>query len=436
MDVPSQLRAGKLAGARRLDLSCGLDEFPREILDLADTLEVLNLTGNRLRVLPDDLGRLKHLRILFCSENDFDHLPEVIGTCPRLSMVGFKANRIEHVSERSIAPPLRWLILTDNDIEHLPGSLGECTALQKLMLSGNRLTSLPESLARCERLELIRLATNRFEELPDWLFSLPRLSWLALAGNPCTPSPSLDSLPSPIHWSDLELHERLGEGASGIIHRASWKPRNHERAACEVAVKIFKGGMTSDGLPSSEIAAALTVGAHPNLVRVLGHVIDHPSGADAMVMDCIDRQFAPLAGPPSLDTCTRDVYPADRRFSPETTLRLANALASIATHLHRHGITHGDFYAHNVLWNGIDSCVIGDLGAASFIPPSLALPMERIEVRAFGCLLEELFSRTEWARANTGAATAMSMLLKECLHLEPAQRPSFNAILDRLAAIG
>lgn len=436
MDVLSQLRAGKLAGARRLDLSCGLEDFPREIFDLADTLEVLNLTGNRLRSLPDDFARLTRLRILFCSENRFDHLPEAIGACPQLSMVGFKANAIEQLSAASLPRSLRWLILTDNRIEDLPRSLGQCTALQKLMLSGNRLTSLPESLARCEQLELIRLASNRFDEIPDWLFSLPRLSWLALAGNPCTPSPSLDSLPSPIHWNDLELHERLGEGASGIIHRASWKPRDHERAACEVAVKIFKGGMTSDGLPSSEIAAALSVGGHPNLVRVLGHVIDHPSGADALVMECIAPRFAPLAGPPSLDTCTRDVYPTDRRFSPETTLHLANALASVAAHLHRHGVTHGDFYAHNVLWNGLDQCLMGDFGAASFVPPDLSLPLERIEVRAFGCLLDELISRTEWSSGSPGRAAAMSVLINECLHLNPAQRPSFDATLERLNTIG
>jgi hypothetical protein len=43
-----QLRAGKLVGTRRLNLSCHLREFPREIFDLADTLEILDLSGNQL----------------------------------------------------------------------------------------------------------------------------------------------------------------------------------------------------------------------------------------------------------------------------------------------------------------------------------------------------------------------------------------------------
>ena len=45
-DTLSLLRAGKLAGATRLDLSCGLSDFPPEIFELADSLEILNRTWN------------------------------------------------------------------------------------------------------------------------------------------------------------------------------------------------------------------------------------------------------------------------------------------------------------------------------------------------------------------------------------------------------
>ena len=93
------LRSGELKGITRLDLACDLREFPREIFDLADTLEVLNLTGNALASLPDDLSRLSRLRVLFCSENQFTRLPEVLSSCINLEMVGFKANRIREVPE-------------------------------------------------------------------------------------------------------------------------------------------------------------------------------------------------------------------------------------------------------------------------------------------------------------------------------------------------
>src|SRR5471032_136592 len=92
-DTLADLRAGRLAGATRLDLRhAGLTEFPREIFELADTLETLDLAGNALHALPDDFDRLHALRTLFCSNNPFTELPAVLGRCARLDLVGFKAN--------------------------------------------------------------------------------------------------------------------------------------------------------------------------------------------------------------------------------------------------------------------------------------------------------------------------------------------------------
>lgn len=121
MHTLAQLRAGELSGITRLDLSCGLTEFPAEIFDLADTLEILNLSGNALSRLPDDLHRLKRLRVLFCSDNQFTELPACLGQCAALTMIGFKANAIVDVPAAALPPLLRWLILTDNHIETQPG---------------------------------------------------------------------------------------------------------------------------------------------------------------------------------------------------------------------------------------------------------------------------------------------------------------------------
>ena len=199
MHTLEQLRAGELCGARHLKLSENLTEFPSEILSLKETLEVLDLTGNQLNSLPDELAGFGKLRIIFCSENRFTELPEVLGRCPALTMVGFKANQIVTVSARALPAGLRWLILTDNAIERLPDELGQCDALQKLMLAGNRLRELPASLANCRNLELLRIAANRIERFPEWLLSLPRLSWLAplAKGRRRGPSMMPMSLPLP-----------------------------------------------------------------------------------------------------------------------------------------------------------------------------------------------------------------------------------------------
>jgi hypothetical protein len=424
-----------LAGSTRLNLSCGLTEFPTEIFDLADTLEILDLSRNALTSLPEDLPRLHKLRILFCSDNHFDHLPEVLGQCSQLSMVGFKANRIRTVTAAALPQSLRWLILTDNRIGELPPELGNCTQLQKLMLAGNQLQGLPEEMAQCVRLELLRISANRFLTLPDWLFKLPRLSWLAYAGNPfCAESENaaLKQKPIPrILWNELELGHKLGEGASGVIHRAQWCGEAEQ----QVAVKLFKGELTSDGLPGSEMAACISAGAHPNLINVLGKIADHPDGTDGLVMSLIGAGYVNLAGPPSLESCTRDMYPGATRFTLDTVLNIATGIASVARHLHACGIMHGDLYAHNILLGDKGHALLGDFGAASFFAPADAAgadALQRVEVRAFACLLEELLLR---CGETGGVVQALAELQMRCEADTPAKRPLFTEIVTALQVL-
>ncbi|MCX7294230.1 leucine-rich repeat-containing protein kinase family protein [Janthinobacterium sp.] len=422
MHTLEQLRAGQLAGVRRLKLCCGLTDFPREIFDLADNLEILDLSGNALSTLPDDLPRLHKLRIIFCSDNLFTTLPAVLGSCEELSMIGFKANRIRHVPAAALPPRLRWLTLTDNAIEALPDELGNCHELQKLMLAGNCLSHLPATLANCRQLELVRIAANRFTALPDCLLALPRLGWLAYAGNPFSEARELAALAhagaAGVAWRRLELAQQLGEGASGVIYRARLD------GCTDVAVKVFKGAMTSDGLPRSEMAACVSAGAHPSLIPILGTLDGHPQQASGLVMPLIDAAFGNLAGPPRLASCTRDVYADGARFDASQALAIAHGIASAVCQLHARGIVHGDLYGHNILQTAAGACLLGDFGAASmFVPGSPQGDLlQRIEARAFGVLLGELIAH--------GAAPwpLLHALHEACLHDDVLRRPTFDVI--------
>ncbi len=137
-------------------------------------------------------------------------------------------------------------------------------------------------------------------------------------------------------------------------------------AKCQpVALKLFKGAVTSDGLPLNEMNACITAGAHPHLIPVLGKLAAHPEAAHGLVMALIDSKFRNLAGPPSLDSCTRDVYPAETRFDLDDAIRIALGIASAAEYLHAQGITHGDLYGHNILHGADGQALLGDFGAAS-----------------------------------------------------------------------
>lgn len=437
MHTLTDLQAGALAGTRRLDLACGLTHLPREVFDLADTLEVLNLSGNQLSTLPDDLPRLHRLRVLFCSDNAFTTLPEVLGSCGQLEMVGFKANRITHVPAESLPPRLRWLILTDNAVETLPDTLGECARLEKLMLAGNRLAHLPD-LSACGQLALLRLAANRLETLPDWLFRLPRLAWLAVGGNSVFHRFSKDfhraDIPR-ISWEHLRVHGVLGEGASGVIHKAEWI--GEDRLSTEVAVKLFKGAMTSDGLPDSEMAATLAAAGHPGLVGVKGVIHNPGNAAPGLVLPLLDPAFQPLAGPPSLASCSRDVYPDGFHLSVDKLWTIVHSVADAVAHLHARGLVHGDLYGHNILWNGTDRALLSDFGAASFFDPGdgvTARALQRLEVRAFGCLLEELLAAAG-DRADP-RCVPLAALRDACLQPQVALRPLYSDLVAALADLG
>jgi hypothetical protein len=433
MHTLEQLRSGELKGIQRLQLRCGLTEFPREIFELADSVEILDLSGNQLSALPDDLPRLHKLRVIFCSDNPFTELPEVLGQCAQLSMLGFKANRIAHVSPKALPPLLRWLILTDNALSSLPAEIGQCTQMQKLMLAGNQLRSLPPELAQCTRLELLRISANQLAELPHWLLHMPRLTWLAFAGNPFTQAletQALANAPTPrIEWQRLHVQQLLGEGASGVIHQALLRTEEGEEA---VAVKLFKGAVTSDGLPDCEMAACMHAGTHPHVVSAMARVSKHPDGQQALVMPLIAPEFVNLAGPPSLESCTRDVYAPHKRLSWSTTRRIAKGIAAAAHHLHTRGILHGDLYAHNILHTPEGDALLSDFGAAAFFDvndAALASGLEKLEVRALGCLLEELAAQCDADHPNLKQLKALA---HQCLVDTPANRPSLAEVCAAL----
>ncbi len=388
----SQLRAGELVGVTRLTLSENLTEFPLEILSLADSLEILDLSNNQLSTLPAEIAHLHKLKIFFASNNRFDTMPEALGRCPELEMIGFKANQIVHVPENALPPKLRWLILTDNCIETLPDSLGLRPRMQKLALAGNRLTSLPQTMRHLENLELLRISANQLTECPNQLLDLPKLAWFAFAGNPfCRTDISIDSVPH-VASSRFTLQNVLGQGASGGISKAVWNEAQQDFQN-DIAVKVFKGEVTSDGYPQDELNACLKVGNHPNLVQSLAQV--NEPGFLALIMNLIPSHYKNLGLPPNFDTCTRDTFPAGFTLTIGHIDTIVKQMRDVFEHLHANQVCHGDLYAHNTLYDEDANIIFGDFGAASMyhmLSDEQQAKIEQIEQRALDFFIDDLLS--------------------------------------------
>lgn len=102
-------------------------------------------------------------------------------------------------------------------------------------------------------------------------------------------------------------------------------------------MKIFKGAMTSDGLPHSEMLAYIGSGKHPNIIPLAGKIQHHPDNKDGLVMDLIEPRFKNVAGPPSFETCSRDVYREGMILTFSAAVKLVTGVASAMRHLHTQG---------------------------------------------------------------------------------------------------
>lgn len=434
-----ELKAGKYKGLKRLKISSGLKDFPREILDLFDTLEILDLSNNPLSALPKDISRLHKLKIAFFSDCSFKTFPSELAQCRSLEMIAFKGNGMTTIPPNSFPRKLRWLILTNNVITSLPPSIGQCHRLQKCMLAGNRLKSLPDEMAHCRKLGLLRLSSNNLEALPDWLFELPELSFLSFAGNPCAPSFADNPILDEIAWSSLSSHHLLGEGASGIISKGSWKQADGER---EVAIKLFKGEVTSDGSPLDEMHACIMAGQHSNLIDPIGKVHAHPDEKKGLVLQLIPPHYTNLGLPPTLDSCTRDSFPGDAAFSLAQCRNILLGIASASRHIHDRGVAHGDLYAHNILIDESGHALLGDFGAATVYGREFEKRkrLEKLEVFAFGHLMEDLLGLVErqvydeelMSEKDAYVIEGLNSLHYRCSNPVVGERPTFAEILDML----
>ncbi len=369
----------------RLDLrNQGLTTLPDTVFDTAEPIEMLDLSGNDISELPDRIAELSDLKVLFCTGNRFAEYPAVLAQLPKLAMVSFKENQLSSIAEGALGESLRWLILSNNQIEALPEDFGGLAQLEKLALAGNHLTQLPSSIAACSNLSLARFSANRLADFPEELLSLPRLAWLSFDGNPfVSPHSSASELPI-YQQADFDIGAVLGEGASGIIHKA-----HRRQDGKTVAIKFFKGAITSDGDPKDEQVNCMAAGDHPHLVTLLGQ-IEQPA---ALVFDYVPEDYTALGRPPSLETCTRDTFPPGFAPTPSYARKAIDSVLSALHHLHERDILHGDFYTHNVMSGPDGTSYLSDYGAASSM---LGLKrhqvegLKKIETLAAGYLIDDL----------------------------------------------
>jgi len=228
-----------------------------------------------------------------------------------------------------------------------------------------------------------------------------------------------------LSWQDLELLDELGEGQSGVVVRARLKrdvgayPENSV-----VAVKRYKPWVLHERGAIDRIFSEVETGRrieHPNVMRVLGAVLDN-DGHPALVMEYCDGNTlekllanARMWDPLPIDTCFR--YLRD--------------IASGISCLHDHNLIHRDIKPANVIVTP-SRLIVADfgvvrskdlpeqtttgafLGTIRYAAPEYLFGgdyTENIDVYSFGAIAYELFTNrgvfdgeTHWARVIAARA--------------------------------
>jgi hypothetical protein len=395
---------------------------PQEIFAHAAEAEILDMSFGHLTDLPGELTRFTKLKVGFFSNNDFERIPEVIASLPQLEMIGFKSCKISSIQDNDFPKDIKAIILTGNQITQLPSSIGNYRVLKKLMLAGNKLQTLPQELLNCQNLELLRLPMNELIAFPEWIQSLPRLGWYNDGANPfhTNDRTHFDTVTS-VSWHDITIGDKLGQSASNEVFHGRLQN------GTEVAVKLFGGELTTDGLAIDDINACLLAGTHDHIIGGISKLIDTPDGKHGLLMPLIPNTFTKLGNPPSFTTFTRDTFPAGKTFSQQFIRTVLKDVAAAMLHCHQKGIMHGDLYAHNILSDEKGHSYVGDFGAASLYEPGSAdgKLRELVDVKSFGYLIDDLLN------CCPEQDTQMLQTLRDnCLHKIPEERPTFQALLS------
>lgn len=179
--VQSRIREAYQNNIKELHLNhMNLIELPEIIGDLK-YLEILYLYNNSLSTLPETIGNLKYLKQLHLFNNLFVNLPEQIGNLPELSVLNLSGNKLINLPVALFnLQNLKILDISYNNLTLIPKELGQLKKLQTLDINSNNVQQLPESIGNLAELKFLDVSGNALNDLPTSISGLKNLERLII----------------------------------------------------------------------------------------------------------------------------------------------------------------------------------------------------------------------------------------------------------------
>ncbi|XP_030639295.1 leucine-rich repeat-containing protein 57 [Chanos chanos] len=160
-----------------------LPEFPEELQRLTANLRTVDLSNNKIEVLPAFIGNFQHLKSLTINSNKLTNLPNEIGKLKKLETLLLNGNQLQKLpSSFGQLKALRTLSLSGNQFREFPSGLGTLRQLDVLDLSKNHIQAVPAEVADLQAIE-INLNQNQISVLHPDVSRCPRLKVLRLEEN-------------------------------------------------------------------------------------------------------------------------------------------------------------------------------------------------------------------------------------------------------------
>jgi hypothetical protein len=233
------LRAIRLVG-------CGVESIPEEVFEKLHNLEVLTLTNNKLKALPDSICSMFYLKSLDIKDNEITHLPARIGrlatnltriemtnnklellptsfaALQRIERIDLSFNCIKTLPENlDLMMNLKVLKINNNKLIRLPRCLGRMKAIKTFSANTNEINYIPIEAAKCQSLEILRLCANRISYLPENIGSLRSLKELWLDHNFISFLPTKFCMLGNLQILHLEENRTLTSPDTEVIHEGA-----------------------------------------------------------------------------------------------------------------------------------------------------------------------------------------------------------------------
>lgn len=147
---------------------------------------VLDLYGQNLKVIPQDISKLINLRNLNIGGNpelDLKTTFKLLSTIKSLESLSIEDNKLKNIpAEISMLGNLKHLNASGNKLKKLPNEICSLTNLEILDLYDNHIKKLPDNIHYMENLKSMNCNMNYIRQLPDSI-SKSNLRTLQLGAN-------------------------------------------------------------------------------------------------------------------------------------------------------------------------------------------------------------------------------------------------------------